>query len=250
MSSHLHPITGSEIVAAALKKIGALAAGETAAPEALQDGFHALNALIDAWATEKLLTYVDERRTHPLTAGQQQYTLGPGGDFDQPRPLWLDGASVITTADSGDPSELPITVATDIEQWQRITLKSVESSYPQLCYYDRGWTDGRGLVRLYPIPDRAQTIALYAPTAISRLPDAQTLVTFPPGYQRAFELNLARELTPEYGVVANPDLRELAREAKAQVKRGNVRYDTLLPDPALTGGVAGAAFDWRTGEYR
>lgn len=68
-----------DIISRALKDIGALEAGETPTPEAAQDAFEMLNDLIDQWSNEDMMTFYKTEIIFPITSGQTQYTIGPGG---------------------------------------------------------------------------------------------------------------------------------------------------------------------------
>ena len=70
-----------DIISSALKDIGALAAGETPTPEAAQDAFIMLNRMLDQWSNEQMMIYYKTEIIFPLTAGQTQYTIGPGGEI-------------------------------------------------------------------------------------------------------------------------------------------------------------------------
>jgi hypothetical protein len=68
-----------DIISRALKDIGALEAGETPTPDAAQDAFEMLNDLIDQWSNEDMMTFYKTEIIFPVTSGQTQYTIGPGG---------------------------------------------------------------------------------------------------------------------------------------------------------------------------
>lgn len=68
-----------DIVSRALKDIGALEAGETPTPDAAQDAFDMLNDMLDQWSNEDMMVYNFTEIIFPVTSGQIQYTIGPGG---------------------------------------------------------------------------------------------------------------------------------------------------------------------------
>lgn len=73
--------TPFDIVSRALKDIGALAAGEVPEADSAADAFDMLNDMIDQWSNESMMIYNVTEIIFPLTAGQTQYTIGPGGDI-------------------------------------------------------------------------------------------------------------------------------------------------------------------------
>jgi len=70
-----------DIISSALKDIGALAAGETPDPASAQDAFIMLNRMLDQWSNEQMMVYYKTEIIFPITAGQTQYTIGPGGEI-------------------------------------------------------------------------------------------------------------------------------------------------------------------------
>jgi len=73
--------TPIDIISNALKDIGALASGETPAPEETQDAFYTLNELLDQWSNEDMMIFYKTEIVFPITPGQTQYTIGPGGQI-------------------------------------------------------------------------------------------------------------------------------------------------------------------------
>ena len=70
-----------DIISSALKDIGALAAGETPDPAAAQDAFVMLNRMLDQWSNEQMMVFYKTEIVFPITPGQTQYTIGPGGEI-------------------------------------------------------------------------------------------------------------------------------------------------------------------------
>jgi hypothetical protein len=70
-----------DIISRALKDIGALEAGETPAPADAQDAFDMLNDMLDQWSNESMMVFYKTEIIFTLTAGQTQYTIGPGGQI-------------------------------------------------------------------------------------------------------------------------------------------------------------------------
>ena len=68
-----------DIISGALKDIGALAAGETPTADSVQDAFYMLNDMVDQWSNESMMVSYKTEIIFPITPGQIQYTIGPGG---------------------------------------------------------------------------------------------------------------------------------------------------------------------------
>jgi hypothetical protein len=86
-----------DIISRAMKDIGALAAGETPAPAEAQDAFDMLNDMIDQWSNEQMMVYYKTEIIFTLTAGQTQYTIGPGGQVDSSFTGSISGTTLTVT---------------------------------------------------------------------------------------------------------------------------------------------------------
>ena len=87
-----------DIISRALKDIGALAAGETPSPEEAQDAFDMLNDMLDQWSNEDMMTYYKTEIVFPITPGQTQYTIGPGGQIGANVTGSISGTTLTITA--------------------------------------------------------------------------------------------------------------------------------------------------------
>lgn len=228
-------MTAHDLITASLKSIGVIAAGETASAEDAADGLSRLNDLMDAFSTERLTIYEVVRTTKTLTAGTASYSIRSGGDINIVRPVWIERAGLIQDINADPQTEQPIRVLTD-QEWARVAQKDFDSTYVQGIYYTHGWSAGeRSLIYVYPVPTTSTTaLVLYTPgVATGEFADLTTDYTFPQGYRRFFRTALALELAPEFAAPISPELREQARDARANVKRANVRFAELGIDAAL-----------------
>lgn len=233
-------------VTRALKSLGVVAAGETPDADDLNDGFTTLNEMIDAWATDRLVVYTVERVTLTWTAGSATRTIGEGGNFNRVRPMWLRKASVIPNAGT---QEIPLYVTEEASEYQRIPLKSTQSTIPQFLYNDKAHPLSN--LYLYPVPSVTVTLVAYLPLALVQFADLTTEYDFPPGYARAIRTNLAMELAPDYEIEPSATLRDIAGRSKAEIMIPNAMSEIVPVDEAiLSGNGRGGHFDWRTGWSR
>jgi len=86
-----------DIISRALKDIGALEAGETPAPADAQDAFDMLNDMLDQWSNESMMVFYKTEIIFTLTAGQTQYTIGPGGQIGGTLTGSISGATLTVT---------------------------------------------------------------------------------------------------------------------------------------------------------
>lgn len=221
--------TVADIATAALKLIGVTAQSETPSSGDQETCLSALNQLMDQWQAERLAIYKITRTTATIVSGQQDYTVGSGGDVNIARPVFPQHINFQDT--SMDPVlEMQLTPLTD-DAWSRVGLKGLESNYPQGAYYNP--TFPTATISLWPIPTSSTIeLVVYMPTAVPTFSALTDTVSLPPGYQRFITTNLAMEVAPQFGAVASPYLIQQAMESKATVKRANIRLADLTLDPA------------------
>lgn len=242
-------MTTTQLITRALRTIGVVAAGESLNAAWLEAGQDALGDLMDSWAANRLTIYVVERNVYTLISGRggpaplsSPYTIGPGGDFNQARPVYFDRASVINLNNPTQPLELGLDVL-DTQDWQAIPVKQVLAALPLKIYFDYDFPLGN--VFLWPIPNVTNLqLVIYSPTAITGFTDLTTNFTYPPGYAEALRYNLAIRLAPEFGRQLDPQVAAMAVSTLAVVKRANIRMQDLVIDPALLN--KRAFYDWRS----
>ncbi|HZQ53324.1 MAG TPA: hypothetical protein VFB14_14065 [Bryobacteraceae bacterium] len=253
-------MTVQDLITRAMRLLGAVNIGDgpTAAEE--QDGLTALNAMVDAWANERLMIYTTARNQYPLVAGQAVYQIGPSGpDWTAPRPQSIDAAGLLMG--SSDPTQIyerPLEVIKTDKEWARVRLKNLGSPLPLAIYYDRWFSNpnsatnpvGSGNVAVWPVPQVVNQIVLYTPVAVSRFTAQTQTLSLPPGYERALTYNLALEMAPEFDREPSDVVVAIAEQSKAGIKRVNAisAIGKLRVDPALAG--RRGIFDWTIGEER
>lgn len=244
-------MTAFELIKSALIMTGALAQGEDPSNADAQDGLTRLNRLVSGWKNQRLTCFVTEENVYPLVSNQQEYTIGPGGNFNQFRPQFLDYCGLIL-ANTSPAVEIKTPIIT-VKDWSYQSVKAQTSTQPTRVYYytqfpSSGASAGLGKLIFWPKPTVANSIRLYCPKPIDEFADLTTDYEFPPGYEDALEYNLAVRL-----IQAGMGLREhlsdivpMARETLAGIKRVNFQPVTASIDPALWPSQPG--WNWRIGE--
>lgn len=82
------------IIIGAMDLVGNYAPGEPITADESADALRRLNNMISGWRTHSLIVLAVERFVFPLVTNKQTYTIGPGGDFDVPRPITISGAGL------------------------------------------------------------------------------------------------------------------------------------------------------------
>jgi hypothetical protein len=186
--------------------------------------------MLQAWNNEKLMVYTVDRQVFSLVPGKQFYTIGPGGDFDVPRPVRIEIASILWTASNPRPVEIPIAINTD-EEWRATCVKNTPSTYPTDM-----WPNGNyplNTLAFWPVPTQVNDLVLYTWGQAADFTSINQEVTFPPGYEEAFVLNLAVRLAPSYGLSPSPVTMNLAAAAKSRLEQINWDPTYLTVDRAL-----------------
>lgn len=232
--------TVRDLINGSMRLIGALASGETASAEEAAEALESLNGMIEGWNLERLMTYAIERIDHTLTAGQQNYTIGVGGDINVPRPLRINEA-YIKIPGTGPNLELPVQIVTD-EEWAGITLKSTSSSIPWAMLNGNEYP--LSVLSLWPVPDTANGLVLYVWSQINGFASINDTIVLPPGYLKALRYNLATELAPEYGAQISPAVAAIANDAKADIKRLNLPTMYMSFDDALLQRIGNKSADF------
>jgi hypothetical protein len=236
-------MTGLDLVSASLRLIGAIAPGETPSASEITDGLSAINRMIDSWSTESLIIYADTREEFTLTVGQQEYTMGPSGDFNTSRPLrFLQGTIKVETNTPAVEYQL---LFASLEEWVMIKQKGLTSNIPSYIYTENSYP--LATVSLYPVPSVANKLVLYTQKQLTSIASQATVLSLPPGYEEALVYNAAVRLAPEYGKAPTEIVFAIANESKANIKRLNIKPAYLRVDDAL---IEPARFNIYTGDYR
>lgn len=92
-------VTANDLIQSAYLLIGVTQPGETPDASMAQQGLTRLNRMLGGWALQNLTIPAVVRQVFALTANVGTYTIGPGGNFDTPRPTSLTGAAVLLNND-------------------------------------------------------------------------------------------------------------------------------------------------------
>ena len=214
--------TAGDQINRALRLLGVLAEGETPSAATSQDALVAMNQMIDSWNTERLAVFCTQDQIFTWPAGQYIRTLGPSGDFVGLRPVLLDDATYFR--DPGTNVSFGIKFINQ-QQYNGIAVKTVTSTYPQVCFVNMGFPNVT--LSIYPRPTRDLEWHFVSVQELAEPASLSTDLFFPPGYMRAFAYNLAMEIAPEFGVEPSPQVSRIAMTSKRNLKRINNPDDVM-----------------------
>ena len=209
--------TALQIIDRAYSLLGYKAAGEPLSGDDTEYALDALNSMIDGWNTQQnFIVTVNEVIANVST---QSATIGTGLNFDTVRPTGIENGTFARL----NGVDYPL-MEIDREQYERITLKTVYSTFPQYFYYDGNTDIAR--VWFYPVPAGAVEIHLPCSVYLTQFADTSTDYALVPGYKKALEYSLAEELAP--GVRDLPaSVARGAINARRAIRRTNVNVPQM-----------------------
>lgn len=234
----------SDLISASLIEIGALSPGEPLPAAEQQQASIVLTQMLDAWQAVRLYVWAIQRLLLVPATLKQTYTLGPGGDFNLPRPAKITRFGLVSLANPIQPVELPLDSLTEA-QWAAIPVKNIASAIPKKIWDDQQFPLRN--LNLWPIPNVQVNFTAYQWSPLTSWPDYVTDVTFPPGYLEAIRYSLAIRLAPSFGAAAlvTPLLLALTAQAMRRIQAMNAPLIDLKCDPMLVSPER-QIYDWRT----
>lgn len=232
--------TARDLINGSLRLIGQLAEGETPSAETSRDALTAFNQMIDSWNTERLSVYTTQDESFTWASGNRTRTMGPSGNFETTRPVLVDDATYFKYGDLSYPLTL-----INREQYSAVALKTSTSTFPQLMFVEMGMPDIT--MYLYPVPTVDLEFHIVSVVQLTQPAGLSTSLVIPQGYLRAFRFNLAVEFAAEFGVAAPPQVVQIAKTAKRNIKRINNPQDLMSMPYALVG-RRGSEFNIFTGQ--
>lgn len=222
--------TALDLITLALKDLGALGIGQSVSADDTADALATLNMMLGQWQGERLSVFHEIDVVKQAT-GALSYTIGPGGDFNTPRPTDIK-AAFVRLASGATPVDYPVRIIRSREDYDRITVKNL-TTLPDSVFYDSAYPLGNLL--WYPVPGAQYELHV---TVLDTLPQFATpaaAVNLPPEYMAAIRYNLAFFLAPSYQIDPSRALGMLAANAKRVIKRMNVQ----IPQMTMPAGLAG-----------
>lgn len=226
--------TANDLVTRAMKALQALGSTEVPTAAEANDGLVALNAMLDSWSLDDLVSYVVEEQSFTLNPGQAQYSVGPGGYINTVRPQDIIQAYV---RDTNNNNFLMRIVPRD--KWNQIGNRgpTITSQIPNTLFYDP--QSPLGLINVFPTPLSAYTCFFDNVLNQTTFTNLSTVLAMPIGYERAYVYNLAVEMSSMFGFPipavgpGQKNIAQLAAEALAAVKSNNTKEVISNYDAAI-----------------
>jgi len=193
--------TVREVIEGALRKIGAIAAGETPTAEDMAAGLSVLQDLLAEWSDGGLVVPSTVLEAITLVIGQNSYTVGQNGvpSLNTVRPEQITEAFV----KSGG-YDYPVTIIGE-KAYQGFLNKTTQGRPDKLWY---NATAPNGTIYVYYTPDTGYELWISSikpftePTALAE--NLLNTTGIPRNYHNPLVWNLAVDLAPEFGLEASP----------------------------------------------
>lgn len=208
--------TVSELILTALKLMGIEEAGETSTADDLNDGLIYLNLLLDEWGIDRSKIFVRQEDIYTLTVGQGLYTMGPGGDIDTLTPVKIEQGFLRDT-DIDPDLDYFLDVTMQQEQYNEMPIKTIQT-IPTRLFSLKTWPTWS--LYLDYLPNKAYEMHLFSAKQFTKIPDIQTALDMPEGYEAALTYGLAVVFAPAFGkeaprtVIAKAEMLSKAISAK------------------------------------
>lgn len=225
------PTTPRDIINLALKTANVLGVGQTASAEDINDSFNLLNMMMAQWQRRRYMVYQLIEASKQAT-GQISYTVGPGGDFDIPRPAKLEFAYFRQNQNTSLPVDYPLSILRAREDYDRISIKSL-NAFPQYAFYDAG--NPLGNLFVWPIPNNQYEIHITVMQQLQQFANLSDNIVLPPEYKAALMWNLTLKLYPFFGLPTNVVVRAEAEASMRIIEEANAQIPLLQMPPALRG---------------
>lgn len=202
----IYELSRDNLVKAALRKLGVLAAGQTPTSEDYTNGQTALNSLISSFQGLGLTLWKRKEISITLTANRD-YTIGISQTVNTAFPLRIETAQLITTT-GGSRQDLEI-----MGRAEFMRLNATSTGSPTAISYQP--KINLGVLSVWPIPDTAtqsaKTILLTVRTAFEGFTASGETPDLPQEWQLPLIYGTAVLLAPEYGIPLN-DRNQLMKE--------------------------------------
>lgn len=215
--------TALGIIKSAMRKSGILVKSEDPSADEADDALDMLNDLLASWSNDSMVVYARTLESFTLSGGVASYTIGSGGAFNTVRPIKIISAYVRSGG-----IDYPLEIESE-ENYDAVSLKTT-GSIPEFIIFSNAFP--LATLTLYPQPATAYTLFIRTEKQLSSFTLSQD-VDLPPGWKRALIHNLAVELAPEYGQQISPEVYEIAKESKAEIRHAVMVAKPMTWDTGL-----------------
>jgi hypothetical protein len=225
----------------------------------VNDAFALLVMMLAQWQRKRWLIW-NEQEVSLTSTGAYSYSIGPGQDFDTPRPDKIHAAWVRLNSGtfgaqlaallpfplgeqaSPYPVDLPLQIIEAKEDWARITIKDL-GSIPAAVFYDSAFPVGQ--LYFWPVPIAAQyQMHLIVKASLPVYVSITDPMGLPPEYVDALVNSLACRIVVASGGQISPFLLGQTRASMETIRLANSQIGQLGMPAALLGRRGSDASSW------
>lgn len=203
-------LTSTQIIVAALRKLGALSEGQIPSAEDTTNCMVALNGIIAAFQTVGMPVWERREFLIQLQGNVESYNIGVGQTINTPFPLKVHEA-YLRNVNTGQQIEIEVKSVYD---WQQVR-SGTTTAFPVFVTYTP--RVNFGTVTVWPVPN-ANAAFLYRLVLVGQAPiedmvSASDNLDFPKEWHNAVIYQLAVTMAPEYGA-SQAEREDLKQQAK------------------------------------
>lgn len=218
--------TANDLISLALKDAGIVGVGQPPLNEDSNDAFDRLNMMIAQWRRKRWLVWhlID---LSFVSTGAQSYTIGPAGNFvTSVVPDRLEAAFFRQINIAGNPPDYPLSILESREDYNLITLKTLQA-FPQYIFYDHT-NETNGTIYPWPIPQASlYELHVTIKDVLLQFPTINTAINLPEEYKAALFYNLIVRLRVAYQLPPDPEVNALAKDALNAIRGANAKIPRL-----------------------
>jgi len=214
--------------------------GITPSPDQYNELIPEVNSMLQSWNCDGHTIFSTQIEQFGLNSGQKEYSIGPGGNFNTTRPMFIKDANLIFP--TNPQVRIPLKLV-DSHEWSLIQIQDISSALPWCLYYNPTYGAlGRGTIYIAFQPPEGYLLELYTWKLLgAAFASVGDLVILPDGYDDAIKWNLAIRAAALYPTMAtiSPDVRILARQSLDRLKTLNTVCPPLMSEAEFIGQPGG-----------
>lgn len=223
-----------DLINLALEDSGAFNAQRPPSYQDTLDALWRINMTIGQWNRRRWLVYHLVESVHRCD-GSLSYTVGPGQDFDIPRPDRIEAAFIRQLVPNNpSPVDWSLRPIQSYEEYSQITLKNLSAAPSEAFFYDSGYPVGQ--VYPWPLANNQYELHILVKVALSQFANMEDVVNLPPEYEQAIYSQIKVQARSAYGLPADPEMIGEAKATLATIRKANFQLGRMtLPDSLQQG---------------
>lgn len=225
--------TIGQVCTYALLDSGVIGDGQNPSAENINTAFRLVNGLAAQFNRKRWLVY-SLLDVSFVSTGAVSYTVGPGGNFNTPRPDRLEDGNFMRQLNTALPNQIdyPLGLIPSKEDYNRIRMKSV-GTWPSWVFYDSQYPIAN--VFFWPVPQASiYELHILVKNQLPQFTGLTELLAMPPEYESAFSYSLQNRLRAAFRLPIAPDIVAMERNALNVLRLANVQVPKLrMPSSVL-----------------